>query len=250
PLPRAAEVAPAVRDLVARQRAAVGPAAEKRPDTSSTAAVPVRGVVRSGPPAALGVRVTPDDGHRLSSERVWDDADRPAGPAPDPEGSYTTEQRAGGRHLVDVHDHLRGELDEVRRLVEQVLDGATAPGIARSHINAMTMRQNDWTLGAYCASYCRVVTTHHTIEDQHLFPALRQGDSRLAAVIDRLEHEHQVIHEVLERVDRALVRYVQDADGGAALRAAMDVLTDALLSHLSYEEHELVEPLARLELLT
>lgn len=135
-------------------------------------------------------------------------------------------------------------------MVEQVLDGATAPGIARSHINAMTMRQNDWTLGAYCASYCRVVTTHHTIEDQHLFPALRQGDSRLAAVIDRLEHEHQVIHEVLERVDRALVGYVQDADGGASLRAAMDVLTDALLSHLSYEEHELVEPLARLELLT
>jgi hypothetical protein len=30
------------------------------------------------------------------------------------------------------------------------------------------------------------------------------------------------------------------------LRAAMDVLTDAMLSHLSYEERELVEPLARL----
>jgi hypothetical protein len=29
------------------------------------------------------------------------------------------------------------------------------------------------------------------------------------------------------------------------VRAAMDVLTDALLSHFAYEERELVEPLAR-----
>lgn len=81
-----------------------------------------------------------------------------------------------------------------------------------------------------------------------MFPALRQSDPRLAPVIDRLEQEHLVIHDVLERVDRALVDYVQEADG-AGLQAAMDVLTDVLLSHLSYEEHELVEPLSRLDLL-
>ncbi|WP_326641946.1 hypothetical protein OG884_03200 [Streptosporangium sp. NBC_01755] len=37
-------------------------------------------------------------------------------------------------------------------------------------------------------------------------------------------------------------------DGHNELRAAMDLLTDTLLSHLSYEERELVEPLARLGL--
>ena len=36
----------------------------------------------------------------------------------------------------------------------------------------MTMRQNDWTLGAYCASYCRVVTGHHSLEDAEVFPHL------------------------------------------------------------------------------
>jgi len=36
-----------------------------------------------------------------------------------------------------------------------------------------------------------------------------------------------------------------NAADAAALRAAVDLLTDALLSHLSYEERELVEPLAR-----
>ena len=36
------------------------------------------------------------------------------------------------------------------------------------------------------------------------------------------------------------------ATGMAELRSAVDLLTDTLLSHLSYEEGELVEPLGRL----
>ena len=35
-------------------------------------------------------------------------------------------------------------------------------------------------------------------------------------------------------------------DTGAQVQAAVDLLTDTLLSHLAYEERELVEPLARL----
>ncbi len=110
----------------------------------------------------------------------------------------------------------------------------------------MTMRQNNWTVGTYCESYCRVVTTHHTLEDQSVFPYLRRADPRLAPVIDRLAAEHLAIHEVLEGVDRALVGFISEPDGGKALQEAVDLLTDTLLSHLSYEERELVEPLARL----
>jgi len=51
---------------------------------------------------------------------------------------------------------------------------------------------------------------------------------------------------VLEQVDRALVAFVSGPDGDKQLREAADLLTDALLSHLAYEERELVEPLARL----
>jgi len=54
---------------------------------------------------------------------------------------------------------------------------------------------------------------------------------------------------VLEEVDRALVRLVTAPDGMAALRKAVDALSDTLLSHLAYEERELVERLARLALL-
>jgi hemerythrin-like domain-containing protein len=116
----------------------------------------------------------------------------------------------------------------------------------------MTMRQNNWTLGAYCASYCRVVTMHHTLEDRSMLPHLRRADPRLALVVDRLEQEHRVIRDVLNRVDAALVELVRQDDNGAPsveqLQDAVDLLTDTLLSHLSYEERELVEPLARLGL--
>ena len=131
-----------------------------------------------------------------------------------------------------------------------MLDGSTDPARARSAINEMTMRQNNWTVGAYCAAYCRMLTTHHSLEDQSMFPRLRRGDPRLAPVIDRLACEHTVIHDVLENLDRALVDFVGPQHSERGLRQAIDTLTDTLLSHLSYEERELVEPLARLGIMS
>ena len=107
---------------------------------------------------------TPDDGTRLTGILPWDEASRPAYPVrPDPaeQAAYGPAQLAVPRHLMEVHDHLRAELTQVRDVVEQVVRGHLAVGSARSAVNAMTMRQNNWTLGAYCESYCRVVTGHH-----------------------------------------------------------------------------------------
>jgi hypothetical protein len=65
-------------------------------------------------------------------------------------------------------------------------------------------------------------------------------------VIDRLEAEHRVIHDVLDALDRALVGLVTEPGDFSALQTAVDQLTDTMSSHLAYEEQELVEPLARL----
>ena len=65
-------------------------------------------------------------------------------------------------------------------------------------------------------------------------------------MIDRLGEEHLVIHDAIERIDAALVQHINNREDFEPLQRALDFLTDALLSHLSYEEHELVEPLARL----
>lgn len=246
----AAEVAPAVCELVAAERS-TGPTtapAPEGPGPTAAAAAPRPATDRRPPVGAFSVVPTPDDGTRRSEIRVWDESTRPSGPAPDPRRSYTAHDEASAQHLIDVHDGLRAELAQIHDLVDQVAAGLMDVGTARSHINTMTMRQNKWTLGTYCESYCRVVTTHHTLEDRGIFPHLRRGDARLAPVLDRLEQEHHAIHDVLEGVDRALVAFVAAPDGMAELRAAVDLLSDTLLSHLAYEERELVEPIARLGL--
>jgi hemerythrin-like domain-containing protein len=111
----------------------------------------------------------------------------------------------------------------------------------------MTLRQNNWTLGAYCQSYCGFVNGHHTLEDAAVFPHLRAAEPELAPVVDRLHDEHQVIHHLLDALDRALVDLVRDEEPSAldALEETLDLLADRLLSHLAYEERELRGPLAR-----
>src|SRR5713101_9637749 len=104
----------------------------------------------------LGVTPTPDTGERLSPVRLWDEATRPTGPEPPGDACYTAHGRAIAGHLIGVHDHLRAELAQIRELIGQVRDSASAAH-ARSAINQMTLRQNSWTLGAHCASYCRIV---------------------------------------------------------------------------------------------
>lgn len=144
---------------------------------------------------------------------------------------------------------LRGELTAIRDLIADVQKGAVNAAHARSQLNQMTMRQNNWTMGAYCQSYCRLVTAHHSGEDAALFPYLRAREAGLGPVLDRLQEEHVIIHDVLDSVDRALVDFIEQADDTAGdfteLQQAADLLTDALLSHLAYEERELTDPLAR-----
>ncbi|WP_107766099.1 LLM class flavin-dependent oxidoreductase [Nocardioides terrigena] len=259
----ATEVAPAVRELVEAERARAASGSDS-PAGGEQATFSGSGTVAGAPPAGEsrgdtrsdsrsrpGVTPTPDDGTRLVAEQPWDESDRPTHDGPDG-ASYPAAQQGLAQHLVDIHDGLRAELQQVRGVLDQVRTGHLTVGAARSVVNTMTMRQNNWTLGAYCESYCRIVTGHHTLEDRSVFPHLRRSEPGLGPVLDRLEAEHDVIHDVLEQFDRALVQLVaSDGTGTSGERAlddvqhAIDLLTDTLLSHLAYEERELIGPLAR-----
>ncbi len=110
----------------------------------------------------------------------------------------------------------------------------------------MTMRQNYWAFGVFCASYCRVVTVHHAIEDAHLFRDLRRGDPSLEPVLERLSAEHEAIAALITGVDDALVAMIEDDDRLGEAEQAVDRLAAALLPHLQVEEDQLLEPIARL----
>jgi alkanesulfonate monooxygenase SsuD/methylene tetrahydromethanopterin reductase-like flavin-dependent oxidoreductase (luciferase family) len=233
----ASEVAPRVREAVeeARRR---GPGAP--PATVEAAAAGETEDHR------LGVTPTQDEAIRLSDRAPWDDSTRPRRDRPGPEVIYTDRGRRVARQLIAVHDLLRGELSDLRHILRQVRDETMRAGEARAALNEMVLRQNDWTLGTVCARYCSVVAQHHGAEDAAMFPHLALREPQLTPVIDRLTEEHLVIHDAIQQVDRALVRHMTRPENHDAIQAAIDYLTDALLSHLAYEEQELVEPLARL----
>jgi Luciferase-like monooxygenase/Hemerythrin HHE cation binding domain len=230
------EVAPAVRELVTAERADPG-ARNKSGEVGA--------LTGSRPASADGSGPAPVPGEGKGTSRFWDEAARPVAPPAPPGHQYSARGRAVGRHLAEVHDHLRQELDQIRDLLEQVKQGSMTVGAARAVLNKMTLRQNNWTLGAYCAAYCSMITAHHGLEDRAVFPHLREADPGLVPVMDRLEHEHVIIHEVVEGVDKALVGLAARPDEFAELQAAIDALTDTLRSHLAYEEQQITEPLSR-----
>jgi hemerythrin-like domain-containing protein len=153
---------------------------------------------------------------------------------------------AGAQTLLAVHQHLRQELDQLREVLAQVARGHTSAAGARSHLHQMTLRQNDWTFGAFCAAYCRVVTVHHAIEDAHMFRDLRLADPSLGTVLDRLSAEHEVIAGLITEVDAALVAMIEDEGRLADAERAVDRLASALLPHLQVEEDQLLGPIGQL----
>ncbi|MFB4281607.1 LLM class flavin-dependent oxidoreductase [Nonomuraea sp. MTCD27] len=175
-----------------------------------------------------------------------DEEGRPHAPKQDP-AALTPEQRRLGKHLVDVHDGYRQELRQVQDAVEEVAAGRLDAEELRSTINRLSVRQNHWTLATYCATFCRLLTVHHTVEDEAMFPAILERDSTLAPVIKKLEQEHEVIAELLTRLDEACVDLLRRGPAGLdGVRARVDRLAEVLSSHFAYEEEELVEPIARL----
>jgi hypothetical protein len=180
------------------------------------------------------------------NDETWDETTRPT-LAEASDAGYSAAQETYHHHLVEIHDHLRSELTRLHGLVEEVRRGVLTAGEARSEVHAMSLRQNNWTLGAYCQSYCGFVNGHHSLEDASVFPHLRRAEPAAAPVLDRLSAEHLVIHRLLDDVDRTLVLLVQDAGASAldAVESSLQTLGDRLLSHLAYEERELRGPLAR-----
>lgn len=160
----------------------------------------------------------------------------------------TADQHARGDHLRQVHDMYRAELDFLVRVTQQVEDGVARVADIRQALHDLSLRRELDQYGSICGRFCQAVTTHHTIEDQHMFPSVRALDDRYAPVVDQLEREHLEIHRLLLAIDGAVVATL---DGSGPLGDALDAVRnlEALLtSHFHYEEQQLLEPLALLDM--
>ncbi len=120
-----------------------------------------------------------------------------------------------GTQLIDVHDQLRGMLDDLR-------DGVVP--------------QRDLT--AHCLTFCAALTAHHTGEDREVFPLLAARHPALRDFLAGLERDHQVIAGILTRVTTL------DGDARQEELAGLDAI---LRTHFLGEEKRLTAVLDALD---
>lgn len=164
-----------------------------------------------------------------------DDATRPSAPKLD---GVTEAQREPGRHLREIHDHLRGNMRVLRGLIEQASAGAISSTEVDARTSELAMVANFRRFGTLCGRHCQFVELHHSIEDTHVFPSLAAKSEAFRKVAERLLAEHVVVHELLMRLVEAL-RALADTPTRESFKAATtlyDALDCVLLSHLGYEE--------------
>ena len=191
-----------------------------------------------------GLRPSVPPSHRRTREWVLDEAARPALPEPGPEVSFSRRGLQAGAHLLEVHNHYREELAQLRDLLDRVTAGLVDVGPGRGELQQMAVRLNAWGFGQLCQARCLDLTQHHALETESIFPHLEAAGAGLRSVVDTLNREHRIIHRLLERIDADLVALVQRPTDYGPIQTSVDLLSDTLESHFAYEEREILAPLS------
>jgi len=171
---------------------------------------------------------------------LLDDSTRPK--APKIEG-LSDQQRRHGQRLALIHAMYLRQLSQIRRVMEQVEASKTETEDLTAAISSMPMAENYRAFGNLCGQQCQLLTFHHTAEDQLVFPALMQGSEGLQKVVERLAAEHEIIHQLLDRLEAASAAIATEpsTDRFAQLKDVFDRLDRVVRSHFGYEEVELEE---------
>jgi hemerythrin-like domain-containing protein len=125
--------------------------------------------------------------------------------------------------MVVVHRRFRQEFGSAPRLVRSVSNGDTSRADC---------------IGANIALVLHMLHHHHSGEDELVWPKLLERAQPDADLIHRMQQQHQVVSNSLDRVGELLPDWRATADATAADRLAteLDVLNVSLDEHLSEEE--------------
>ena len=143
--------------------------------------------------------------------------------------------------LLWVHGKIRHDLSVIQQLALDVPNGLPAEQI-RQEIAELQTNSPLWKLRVNCLYYCRIVHTHHRIEDALLFPALRRSNASLDPIVDRLESDHRRVSDHLDSVEQGADRLIEEdtQEDRAHLVDALNKLSDHLLAHLDFEEESIL----------
>lgn len=170
-----------------------------------------------------------------------DEAARPAAPKVP---QATDMHRRQGMQLAAIHRHYLMEMARVAAVLQRIEAGDAPPEHLKQITLSLDMAENLRAFGSICGHECRVLKMHHDIESHDMFPRIEAaGGGLFRAVVAKLRAEHEVVHELLVRLDRAADDLIADpseenfAQAGAVFRK----LEAVIRSHFGYEEAELAE---------
>lgn len=128
--------------------------------------------------------------------------------------------------MVLIHRVLRRELGRLPRLFR-----AAAGDRARSKV-----------IGAHAREMLTFLHTHHTGEDELLFPLLRERAALDPELMDRMDAQHAQVDDAVTAIDAELPTWTASADAAAGERMAARVGTmmPTLIEHLAEEEQEIL----------
>jgi len=128
--------------------------------------------------------------------------------------------------MVLIHRVIRREFGQLPRLFR-----SAANDRARSKV-----------IGAHAREMLHFLHTHHTGEDELLFPLLRERAALDPELMDRMDAQHAQVNDAVAAVGAELPAWTASADAAAGERMAalIDAAMPALIDHLAEEEQKLL----------
>lgn len=119
-----------------------------------------------------------------------------------------------------------------------------SPKHLKQIVLSLDMAENFRAFGSLCGRECQVLKFHHDIEGADMFPRVEAaGGGMFREVVAKLKAEHEVVHELIIRLDRAADALAEDPSDENFVQAAtiFRKLEEVVRSHFGYEETELAE---------
>ena len=128
--------------------------------------------------------------------------------------------------MVLIHRVIRREFGQLPRLFR-----SAANDRARSKV-----------IGAHAREMLHFLHTHHTGEDELLFPLLRERAALDPELMDRMDAQHAQVNDAVAAVSAELPAWTASADAvaGERMAALIEAAMPALIDHLAEEEQKLL----------
>ena len=138
----------------------------------------------------------------------------------------TREPGVDTHEMVLIHRVIRREFGQLPRLFHSAADNR-----ARSRL-----------IGGHAREMVDFLHTHHTGEDELLFPLLRARTALDPELMDRMDAQHAQVDAAVAALGAELPEWTASADAAAGERMAalIDAIMPTLIDHLAEEEQKLL----------